>query len=42
MTPAFVAAYSGATGKGYIPAFEAVQMIAPFDWVWGWVSFLEM
>jgi len=29
ITPALVAAYTGAIGKGYKPAFDAVQMISP-------------
>lgn len=30
-TPYFVAEYIGAMGKGYNPAFEAVQQISPFE-----------
>lgn len=35
MIPDFEAAYTGATGKGYRPAFEAVHMIEPRDPVVG-------
>jgi hypothetical protein len=30
-TPCFVVAYIGAIGKGYKPAFDAVQQINPFE-----------
>jgi hypothetical protein len=30
-TPNLDAAYKGATGSGYRPAFDAVQMIDPLD-----------
>lgn len=31
MTPDFEEPYTGATGKGYIPALDAVQTINPFE-----------
>lgn len=43
MTPALLAAYRGAVGNGYKPAFEAVQIIRPREAPWGSnVGFLFM